>query len=62
MTIVENKLGFQKVLITPIAPQGQEAFPPFEVEGELTSKFFPECGLIYYIGGASYPERILKII
>ena len=48
-----------KVLITPIKSSG---IKPFELTGELTSKYFDEDGLIYYINDRSFPANIVTIL
>lgn len=50
-----------KVLITPIKNEFCN-LEPYELHGKLTSKYFHECGLVYYIAGRSFPERIVTIL
>lgn len=50
-----------RVLITPIKSQYCNA-EPFELQGRLTSKYFDNDGLIYYIAGQSFPESIVTIL
>lgn len=47
-----------KILVTPVGG----CFPPFELEGRLTSRHSDNEGLIYYIKGQSFPEQIVTIL
>lgn len=48
-----------RILVTPISAANLQ---PFELEGELTSKYCDGYGLIYYICGASLPKEIVTIL
>jgi len=53
-----------KIIVTPIAESG---VAPYEVEGELTHKWFNtknwwEAYKVYYINGESYPAEIVTVI
>lgn len=47
-----------KILVTPTL----SSIKPFEVTGTLSRKYFEDCGLIYYIAGASFPAQIVTVL